>query len=127
MSTPTTSKPATPASAGPDAKPETETGNAPNDLASQDEPKKRYTKGTRKFLQKGEVVFSRSAHRFASALEEGLDTWRKKRNESALKKKDGALKDVVKNSGKAFTKFSKLIAEIPEDLTKGLPKIKLFR
>ena len=127
MSTPTTSKPVTTPSASADAKPENQTGAAKDDLASQEAPKKRYSKGSRKFFQKSEVAFTRSAHRFASAIEEGIGTWRKKRNESAQKKKDGAIKDAVKNSGKAFTKFSKVLAEIPEDLTKSLPKIKLFR
>jgi len=97
-------------------------------VASEPEkPKKKYSKGFAKLAQKGEVGFTRGAHRVASAIEDGLATWRDRRKASSYKKRNGALKDAVKNGGKALTKFSKGIAKLPEDITKDLPKVRIFR
>ncbi len=88
--------------------------------------KKKYTRGGLKFGQKAEVPLTRGVQRLARAVEEGLGTWRKKRSASARKKKNGALRDALENYGKAATKFQKVAAKIPKEVTKGFPKIRLF-
>jgi hypothetical protein len=78
--------------------------------------------------QKVEISVTRGAHRLAVAVEEALSTWRNERNRSSRKKRDGAIRDVVKNSGKALSKFGRQAAKIPQDLTQSLPKLsRLFR
>jgi hypothetical protein len=89
--------------------------------------KKKYGRGPLKYGQKGEVTVTKSVHRLARAVEAGLGTWRSKRNSSNDKKKNGGLRDALENAGSAVTKFQKIAAKIPEDLTKSLPKLRLFR
>src|SRR3954471_11316476 len=82
--------------------------------------KKKYGRGPLKYGQKGEVTVTKSVHRLARAVEAGLGTWRSKRNSSNDKKKNGGLRDALENAGSAVTKFQKIAAKIPEDLTKSL-------
>jgi hypothetical protein len=109
--------------------PESPAGAGPEVAATLEAPKKKkkkYSRGPLKFVQKAEIPFTRSAHRLARAVEEGLGTWREKRSDSATKKRNGALRDALKNYGKAMTKFQKVAAKLPENFTKGLPKIRIF-
>jgi hypothetical protein len=56
-------------------------------------------------------------------VEEGLGSWRSNRTKSSYKKRNGALRDAVKNSGKAVTKFQKAAAKIPRDITDAIPRV----
>jgi len=89
--------------------------------------KKKYSRGPLKYGQKSEVTLTKGVHRLARAVEAGLGTWRGKRNASNGKRKDGGFRDAVENAGSALSKFQKIAAKIPEDLTKSLPKLRLFR
>jgi hypothetical protein len=89
--------------------------------------KKKYSRGL-KGPQKLEVAVSKGLHRFARALEDGLGSWRENRSSSSRKRRDGAVRDALKNYGKAVTKFQKTAAKIPEDITKALPGLRgIFR
>jgi hypothetical protein len=88
--------------------------------------KKKYSSRGLKFGQKAEVPLTRGAQRFARAVEEGLGMWRKKRKSSARKKRNGALRDALKNYGKAATRFQKVAARIPEEITRDFPKLRIF-
>jgi hypothetical protein len=78
--------------------------------------------------QRAEVSLTRGAHRLAVAVEDALSTWRNERNRSSRNKRDGAIRDAVKNYGKALSKFGRHAAKIPEDLTESMPKLtRLFR
>lgn len=97
--------------------------------ASDEAPKKKkrkYSKGPMKFAQQAELGVSKGMQRMARAVEEGLGVWRERRDESSRKKRDGALRDALKNYGKAVTKFHKVGAKLPADLTSRLPKLRLF-
>jgi len=89
--------------------------------------KKKYSKGLLKLGQKAEVSVSKGVHRLARAVEEGLGLWRERRDESARNKRNGAVRDAIKNYGKALTKFHKVAAKVPEEIVKGFPKLRLFR
>src|SRR5689334_4274101 len=117
------SKPVGPAASSPD-KP-AEGATAATAVTEEKKKKKKYSRGL-KFPQKAEVQLTRGAHRLARAVEEGLGLWRERRDGSARKKRNGALRDAVKNYGKAVTKFHKVAAKLPEDVTKNFPKIRIF-
>jgi hypothetical protein len=114
----------TDAAAAPSDEPEIEV------TSSEEEPKKKkkrkYSKGPMKLAQKAEIRVSKGLHRVARAVEEGLGVWRERRDESSGKKRDGALRDALKNYGKAVTKFHKVGARLPQDLTENLPKFRFF-
>jgi hypothetical protein len=89
--------------------------------------KKKYTRGF-KSLQKGEVAVSKGVSRLARAVDEGIWNWRKNRTKSSRKKRDGAIRDALKNYGKAMSKFNRVAAKIPQDITDGWPRLRrMFR
>jgi hypothetical protein len=89
--------------------------------------KKKYSSRLQ-FPQEVEVGATRAADRLAGAVEDGLSKWRKTRNKSARKKRDGAIQDAIKNSGRAVSSFTKAASKIPEDLTSSWPKaLRVFR
>jgi hypothetical protein len=88
--------------------------------------KRKYSKGPLKLAQKTEVRVSKGLHRVARAVEESVGVWRARRDTSSRKKRDGAVRDALKNYGKALTRFQKVSAKLPQELLGGLPKIKLF-
>jgi hypothetical protein len=62
----------------------------------------------------------RAAHKAASALEKGIDTYERERLRSMKEKKDGAIEDFVYNAGKAASVWMKEAADIPVDLTESV-------
>jgi hypothetical protein len=100
--------------------------DASTDEAPNKKKKRKYSKGPMKLAQKAELGVSKGMQRMARAVEEGLGVWRDRRDGSSRKKRDGALRDALKNYGKAVTKFHKVGAKLPEDLTGRLPKLRLF-
>jgi glycine/D-amino acid oxidase-like deaminating enzyme len=121
----TLNKPAVPAS--PEAAPSTAGGASAAADEAPAKRKKKYSKGALKYGQKAEVSLSKGAHRLARAVEESLSVWRERRDVSARKRRNGAVRDAVKNYGKAVTKFYKVAAKFPEEITKGLTKVRFFR
>jgi hypothetical protein len=111
---------------------ETVQATAPDaeDQGFTDEPggkrKKRKKKFSRGFkgMQKGEVAISKGVSRLARAVDEGIWTWRRNRNKSSRKKRDGAIKDAIKNYGKALSKLNRVASKIPEDLTGNWPRLR---
>jgi len=112
------------------------TASAPDGAASAEQApsitvekkKKKYSKGLPKAGQKAEVAVTKGVQRLARAVEEGIGVWRDRREVSAGKRRDGAIRDAVKNYGKAVTKLHKVAAKVPEDLSKALPSLRrVFR
>jgi hypothetical protein len=62
----------------------------------------------------------RAAHKAASALEKGIDTYERERLRSAKEKKDGAIEDFLYNAGKAASVWMKEASDIPVDLTESV-------
>jgi hypothetical protein len=85
--------------------------------------KKKYTRGT-EYTQEVADSLVRGLHRLTRAVEQGVGTWRKERNRTARKKRDGAIKDAIRNYGKATSRFARTAARIPEDVTDAWPKLR---
>ena len=95
-------------------------------------PKKRKRKYSRNLgaVQEAERAASKAAERVAGAVEKGLSTYRKKRDRSAGKKRDGALRDFAGNASRGMAKTLREASRAPADLAKALdsrPLRKLMR
>ncbi|HTQ79823.1 MAG TPA: hypothetical protein VMM92_07490, partial [Thermoanaerobaculia bacterium] len=88
--------------------------------------KKKYSRGL-KDAQRFEVDASRAAERLAQAVADGLSEYRSNRDKSARKKRDGAVKDVVRNAGLGLSKALEVAAQAPADLTRSVTPWKLAR
>ncbi len=85
--------------------------------------KKRYSQGF-KDIQIMERRLTRASHRMAQSIDEGMDTYRKARNKSARKKRDGAIVDFVPNVAKGAGKTLRTASLVPYDLARAsYPKI----
>jgi hypothetical protein len=99
------------------------------------ERKKKKKKGKRKKNssrglkepQRVEKGVSRAAERIAEAVVDGLSEYRGRRDKSAGKKRDGALKDVVRNAGRGLEEAIGTAAKVPTDLTKRMSGRRLTR
>lgn len=87
---------------------------------------KRYSKGW-KDSQIIERDVSRSAERLADAASDGLNRYRRSRNRSAKKKKDGAIKDFVRNVGRGAEDALRTGSKAPSDLTRRATSKRLKR
>ncbi|WP_338865228.1 hypothetical protein [Myxococcus stipitatus] len=82
--------------------------------------KKRKTSKGLKNLDKAHDNVSRALADLSAAVSDGLKTYRRKQRSSAEKKRDGALRDMAKNSGKAMSDSLKTLSKVPRDLTRTL-------
>ena len=80
--------------------------------------KKRKTSRGLRDLQRAERRISKAAHRMSEAVAQGLATYRKKRDVSAAKKRDGALRDMPVNAAKGAGKALRKASRVPADLVR---------
>lgn len=88
--------------------------------------KKRYSRGW-KDPQILERDVSRSAERLAKAASDGFRRYRRRRDKSARKKKDGAIKDFVRNVGQGSERALRTASRAPSDLTRRATTKRLRR
>lgn len=81
--------------------------------------KKKASKGL-KNVQKAHRNVARAMDHLASAVSDGMSTYRTEHRKSEEKKKDGGLRDAIKNSGKAMSDTLKSLSKVPKDLTKSV-------
>jgi hypothetical protein len=81
--------------------------------------KKRYTKELEE-VQRMEGHLTRSAQRMARATEKGITSYRKLSIKSAKKKKDGAIRDFIPNSGIAMSHSMREASQLPYDIAKAM-------
>ena len=81
--------------------------------------KKRYSKGLRE-LQDAERNFTQISHRSVRSVEKGLSTYRKQSKQSAKDKKDGALRDIIPNSGLAMSRAMSEASAIPFEVAQAV-------
>ncbi|WP_148293533.1 hypothetical protein [Azospirillum sp. B4] len=91
------------------------------------DPEYKYSKGL-KDGQRFERRVTKASRKVAKAVALGFDVYLERRDRSAGKKRDGALRDVAKNVSKATGEALKEISEVPYDLalafdTKGTRKL----
>jgi hypothetical protein len=82
--------------------------------------KKRKTSRGLREAQKVERRATKAAHRLAEAVTAGLSTYRKDRDRSAEKKRDGALRDMPRNVAKAAGKTVRKASRVPSDLVRAV-------
>ncbi len=100
------------------------TSEAPQGTAAPGTKKKakspKYTKGPLAFFQKMERGMSKAQHRMLKAVDAGVSTWREEREKSSRKARDGAIRDVVKNTAEALTKTLEGASGVPKDIVDGI-------
>ncbi|MFY2557191.1 hypothetical protein ACN469_06130 [Corallococcus terminator] len=82
--------------------------------------KKRKTSKGLKNLDKAHDNVSRAMENLSASVSDGLKTYRREQKASAERKKDGALRDLMKNSGKAMSDSLKTLSKVPRDLTRTI-------
>ena len=93
------------------------------DLPAEPKKKKRYTRNLRP-IQQLEVGVSKSHLRLAKAVTRGLNEWIDATETSARKRRDGGIKDSLKNSNKAMRKALRTAVQAPADFIDEVCKIK---
>jgi hypothetical protein len=81
--------------------------------------KRRYSKGLEDIQRSGRG-FTRVSSRILRSVAKGMDEFRKASDKSASKKRDGAIRDLLLNVGKASSKSLKVSARIPRDIAKAM-------
>ena len=81
--------------------------------------KRKYSSGL-KDVQNFERGASKAAQRLSRAVERGLSIYRKRRDKSSRKKKDGAIRDALENWSKGLGKSLRISSRAPFDLAKQL-------
>ncbi|HYL05370.1 MAG TPA: hypothetical protein VE075_04990 [Thermoanaerobaculia bacterium] len=88
--------------------------------------KKKYSRGTKPF-QRLLLGVSKAGFRTSNSLAKGLDTFVKRSNKSARKRRDGLVRDSLRNAsrgaGKAFTEAGKA----PEEIARRLGTRRVWR
>ena len=81
--------------------------------------KKKYSKGLKE-AQRMERRAADAAERLARAVADGLTVYRKERDKSARKKKDGALVDLIPNAAEGMGEAMRVASKAPVDLAKAV-------
>lgn len=88
--------------------------------------KKRYSRGLRT-VQELEVASTKTVKRLTKALNKGLGAWDSARDKSAKKKRNGAVKDSLKNSSKGMRKLFVQSAHAPSDFLDEFSRMKIVK
>jgi hypothetical protein len=81
--------------------------------------KRKYTKGIRS-IEMSEVALTRGANRLADAVSAGLSEYRRRRDRSSRKKKDGMIVDWVPNIGEGISEGIRRASPVAADLAKAV-------
>ena len=88
-------------------------------LKKKQKKKRRYSKGLEE-IQQMERHLTRASHRMARGVEKGISNYRLKSIKSAKKKRDGAIRDFIPNSGIAMTRALKEVGPVPHDIARTI-------
>jgi hypothetical protein len=78
---------------------------------------KKYSKGL-KTIQRTEDGLTLAGRRLGDAVESGFRSYRKRRNKSARRRKDGPIRDIVRNTAGGLSQFFSVGSDIPYDVAK---------
>ncbi len=81
--------------------------------------KRRYSQGLQS-IQMSEVALTRGANRFADAVSQGLREYRRGRDRSSNRKKDGMVVDYVPNVGRGISEAIRVASPIPLDIARAV-------
>ena len=73
-----------------------------------------------KDVQIMERRLSRASNRIADAAASGFSTYRKRRNRSARRKRDGAIRDLLPNSARGMGRSLRRMSLVPYDLARAV-------
>ncbi len=79
--------------------------------------RKKYSRGL-KTVQRTEDGLTLAGKRLGDAIESGFKSYRKRRNRSARKRKDGPIRDIFVNTGRGVSRFFTVGGDIPYDVTR---------
>jgi hypothetical protein len=79
--------------------------------------RKKYSRGL-KTIQRAEDGLTLAGRRFGDAVESGFRSYRKRRNKSARRRRDGSIRDIVRNSAGGISRFFSVGSDIPYDVAK---------
>ena len=82
--------------------------------------KKTYSSKLVKRTAKYQDAELKGIHRLVHAADRGVSSWRKERDKSGRKRRDGAIRDGLRNRAKAMEKFAREAAKAPSDVVKGV-------
>jgi membrane-associated HD superfamily phosphohydrolase len=85
-------------------------------LTKRDKKKKRKVSKELKPLEKLDRDLTKAERRIAKAVLAGVESWQTSSKKSSKKRRDGALRDVVKNSAKAYAKVLDRASRVPADV-----------
>jgi len=89
--------------------------------------KKKYSRGFLRSIQEFEGGMSKSARKVIKAVRDGMEAYEDSRDESASAKKDGAIRDLLKNQSKALRVALPIAAEAPADFLDAIADMKVVR
>jgi len=92
--------------------------------AAKKKKKRKYSRAWRS-VQELERGVSKGVQRLAFSVVAGIRVWRKSTDKSARKRKDGAIRDALKNGAKAVGRQIRVATWAPLDVLKAVPKLKL--
>jgi hypothetical protein len=81
--------------------------------------KRKYSRGLRE-VQRWERGTARASRRIGRAIAAGLDTYFERRERSSYKRRDGAIRDALKNWSKGMSKTLRKASDAPYDIVKAL-------
>ena len=87
-------------------------------------PSKKKNKHSKRWKNQGKIEkgLTKSARRISDAISKGINVWTERRDKSAGKKKDGALRDIGKNLNKAVRKTLRKSSKAPADVFDAIAK-----
>lgn len=89
--------------------------------------KRKYSRGPLRSLQELEQGLTSGARKLVKAVQKGLDEYEEARDESAGSKKDGALRDLLRNHSRALRVALPIAAEAPSDFLDTVANMKAVR
>ncbi len=81
--------------------------------------KRRYTRGMRT-MQEFEMGATRATQQIGKAVAKGLSVYRKRRNKSSRNRRDGAIRDIIENVGKAMSRGLRSGSDAPYEFAKAV-------
>jgi hypothetical protein len=81
--------------------------------------RKKYSRGLR-VVQRTEDGLTLAGRRFGDAVESGFRSYRKRRNKSARRRRDGPIRDIVRNTAGGVSQFFNVGSDIPYDVARKL-------
>ena len=86
--------------------------------------RKRVSKGIRRDLQEMDAGFSKAMQHVARGVADGMDEYVRRRDISANRKRDGALRDLDLNMVRAAAKGVKPLLDVPADLRRATCRLR---